>query len=93
MKMPCLENSGFGTVSARPSRPPSLIVSWLISTTARLASLTAPGTTALADVLAVHVEPIAVLAVAVQPRDHGERKVDHRCRVGPAPGRDAFSGR
>ncbi len=40
--------------------------SWLISTIARLPSLTAPGTTALAVVLALHVPPIVALAVAAQ---------------------------
>ena len=37
---------------------------WSISTIARLVSLTAPGTTALADVLIAHMVPIAVDAVA-----------------------------
>src|SRR5688572_6049719 len=66
MKMPCTPKSVLGLVLTRPSGPPSEIWIWLISTTARLPSFTAPGTVALADVFAVHVPPIAVLAVDAQ---------------------------
>jgi hypothetical protein len=66
MKIPCFENTVFGVVPTMPSGPPSLMTIWPISTIARLPSLTAPGTAALAEVFAEHVAPMAVLAVATQ---------------------------
>ena len=64
MKIPCFANIVFGVVPTMPSGPPSEILIWPTSTIARLPSLTAPGTAALADVVAEQVAPMAALAVA-----------------------------
>ena len=84
MKIPWTSKSVFGSVAATPSVPPSKICSWPISTIARLASLTAPGTTAFAVVVIGAGAADCRAGSRRARRDHGERNVDHRRRVSTA---------